>query len=333
MLDGVRVQAINADLTGAFDLTAARRLRENIGLSFIGGMKKGTFDISDEAAQRMLRAPLNPNGRQNSDVIRPWINGLDITRRPRNMWIIDFGVDASEADAALYEYPYEHVRRYVKPEREKVNNPLERKRWWLHGRSAPDLRDAVSGLRRYIATARVAKHRLFVFVPASTLPDGQIVVIAREDDYFFGVLHSKVHEVWALRMGTSLEDRPRYTPTTTFETFPFPWPPGHESPDDPRVIAIASAARELVEKRDRWLNPPEADESVLKKRTLTNLYNERPTWLDLAHRKLDQAVLDAYGWPRDITDDEILSRLLALNLNRAVTTRDGQEDEVTHTEA
>jgi hypothetical protein len=110
----------------------------------------------------------------------------------------------------------------VKPERDAVRNPLEKRHWWLHGRPAPDLRQAIDRLERYIATARLAKHRIFVYVTAKTLPDGQVVVFARDDDYFFGVLHSRIHEVWALRMGTSLEDRPRYTPTTTFETFPFP---------------------------------------------------------------------------------------------------------------
>src|SRR5204862_7491078 len=98
------------------------------------------------------------------------------------------------------------------------------------------------------------------------------------------------------------------------ETYPFPWPPGREPADDPRVAAISTAARELVEKRDRWLNPEGASEAELKKRTLTNLYNQRPTWLDLAHKKLDRAVLDAYGWPHDMGDEEILERLLALNM-------------------
>jgi hypothetical protein len=125
---------------------------------------------------------------------------------------------------------------------------------------------------------------------------------------------------YGLSEGTSLETRPRYTPTTTFETFPFPWPPGHEPLDDPHVLAIADAARELVEKRENWLNPPDASEKELKKRTLTNLYNQRPTWLDLAHRKLDEAVFAAYGWPPDLTDDQILEHLLILNLERASVT-------------
>jgi hypothetical protein len=143
------------------------------------------------------------------------------------------------------------------------------------------------------------------------------VAFARDDDYFFGVLHSKVHELWALEQGTQLEDRPRYTPTTCFETFPLPWPPGKEPVDDPRVQAIAAAAKDLVEKRGLWLNPDGASEAQLKKRTLTNLYNERPTWLDLAHKKLDDAVLDAYTWSHDLADDQILERLLVLNEVRA----------------
>ena len=144
------------------------------------------------------------------------------------------------------------------------------------------------------------------------------VVFARDDDYFFGVLHSRVHEVWARAHGhASHAEIGHATPYYTFETFPFPWPPGQEPAGDPRVEAIAEAARVLVAQRDAWLNPAGASEAELKKRTLTNLYNARPTWLDLAHRKLDAAVLDAYGWPRDLSDEEILERLLGLNLERA----------------
>ena len=124
---------------------------------------------------------------------------------------------------------------------------------------------------------------------------------------------------WSLRMGTWLGvgNDPRYTPTTTFETFPFPWPPGKEPVEDARVVAIGAAAADLVAQRDAWLNPPGLDEAQLKKRTLTNLYNERPAWLAAAHARLDAAVLDAYGWPHDLGDEAILERLLALNLERA----------------
>jgi len=182
------------------------------------------------------------------------------------------------------------------------------------------MRSAFKSVGRFVATIRHSKHRLFTWFKAPTLPDSALIVFAREDDYFFGVLHAKVHELWARRLGTQVREREsgfRYTPTTCFETFPFPWPPGTELTGDPRVEAIAAAAVDLVEKRDRWLNPENATEAELKKRTLTNLYNEGPTWLDLAHKTLDDAVLDAYGWPHTLTDDQILERLLALNLKRA----------------
>ncbi|HYP59915.1 MAG TPA: type IIL restriction-modification enzyme MmeI, partial [Thermomicrobiales bacterium] len=113
---------------------------------------------------------------------------------------------------------------------------------------------------------------------------------------------------------------PRYTPTTCFETFPLPWPPGQEPTGDRRVQAIADAAKELDRLRSNWLNPPDCSEAELKKRTLTNLYNQRPAWLQMAHEKLDRAVWHAYGWddnPTETTDDEILTRLLNLNQMRA----------------
>ena len=272
-------------------------------------------------AQEMLAAPLNPNGRPNSDVVRPWVNGMDITRRPRGMWIIDFGVDMPEEQSALYEQPYQYVRQHVLPTRRKNKRASYRERWWIHMEPRPAMREAIASLDRYVATPRVAKHRLFVWVPARTLPDSRLYVFAREDDYFFGVLHSRVHEVWALatssRHGDGSEGgRPTYNNTTCFETFPLPWPPGQEPVDDPRVEAIAAAARELVALRERWLDPAGASERELKRRTLTNLYNARPTWLDLAHRRLDAAVLAAYGWPADLGGEALLERLLALNLAR-----------------
>jgi type II restriction/modification system DNA methylase subunit YeeA len=147
-----------------------------------------------------------------------------------------------------------------------------------------------------------------------------VFAITRDDDYFFGVLHSRVHETWARAQGTQVrevESGFRYTPSSTFETFPFPWPPGQEPKDSLLVTAIAAAARELVEKRDAWLNPPGATADELKKRTLTNLYNARPQWLADAHRKLDEAVFAAYGWPANVTDAEILQRLLTLNHQRS----------------
>ena len=134
-----------------------------------------------------------------------------------------------------------------------------------------------------------------------------------------GVLQSRAHEIWSLSTSSrhGVGNDFVYNITTCFETYPFPWPPGQEPPDDPRVQAIAAAAQELNQLRENWLNPPGASAAELKKRTLTNLYNQRPTWLQHAHRKLDTAVFAAYGWPPDLTDEDILARLLALNLERA----------------
>ena len=139
-------------------------------------------------------------------------------------------------------------------------------------------------------------------------------VFAREDDYFFGILHSRFHELWARGLGTQLREAEsgfRYTPTTCFETFPFP------EPTEGQREAISEASLELNQLRESWLNPLGMQVSDLNKRTLTNLYNARPTWLGHAHNTLDAAVAAAYGWLVDLEDQDILGRLLALNLERA----------------
>jgi len=310
-LDGKPVPSINANLTSGLDLTRSRRLRENLAIAFQGPVKVGPFEISPSLAAQMLASP-NPDRRNNQDVVRPWLNGEDITGRNRRMWIIDFA-DRSEADACLYEAPFEHVRTVVRPVRIKNARALRARRWWLHGETAVGWRAATGGMSRYVATSQTAKHRLFVWVPADTLPSVSVIGFARDDDYTFGVLHSRAHELWARGTGTQLrevESGFRYTPTTCFETFPFP------RPTDDQREEIAAAARRLVELRDGWLNPPGLAEAELAKRTLTNLYNERPTWLAQAHERLDRAVLGAYGWPADLPDDDVLARLLELNLVR-----------------
>ncbi len=198
-LDGAPATAINPDLTGALDLTEARPLSANLDIAFMGDTKGGPFDIPGDLARQMLAATGNPNGRPNSDVVRPWANGMDITRRPRDMWIIDFGTDMSLEDAALYEAPFEYVNEYVRPMRATNNRKVYRELWWIHVEPRPAMRLALTGLQRFLGTARVAKHRLFAWVEAATLPDSQIITFARDDDYFFGVLHSRAHEIWALR--------------------------------------------------------------------------------------------------------------------------------------
>ena len=246
-----------------------------------------------------------------------------------------------EGDAALYEEPFRWVKERVRPSWDKQREAERRDQWWLHHRPRPKMWAAIGDLARCIATPTVAKHRLFAWFDTRVCPDHQLIVVARDDDVTFGILHSRFHELWALRLCTWLGkgNDPRYTPSTTFETFPFPADltpnvPAASYAAEPRAVAIAEAARRLVELRDRWLNPPEwadwvdepapgyprrpvprdeAAAKALRKRTLTNLYNDRPQWLADAHATLNAAVATAYGWPTDISDDDALLKLLELN--------------------
>ena len=307
--NGDAVESINANLTAGVDLTGAERLKANMGIAFMGDTKGGPFDIPDSLAKEMLNSP-NPHGKSNLEVLKPWINGKDITSRPSGKWIIDFG-DMSVEDASLYELPFEYAKALVQPTRKNNKRQSYVENWWIHMETRPGLRRAIQGLERYVVTPTTAKHRLFKWVDREVLPDHALIVVAREDDYTFGVLHSRFHELWSLAMGTQLESRPRYTPTTCFETFPFP------EPAEEQREAIGEAARELNQLRENWLNPPGMPASELKKQTLTNLYNARHTWLDNVHKTLDTAVAAAYGWPADLGELAILGRLLALNLERA----------------
>ena len=348
-LNGMGVHEVFADLTarrttGGVDLTESARLNENNNVAFMGDTKGGSFDIPGATAREWLIAPTHPNGRPNADVLRPWVNGMDVTRRPRDMWIIDFGWSMDEAAASLYELPFSHVELAIKSAREKTRERAGRK-WWIHLRPRPNMWSAIGNTRRYFATPTVAKHRVFAWFSSEICPDHQLIVIARDDDTTFGILHSRIHELWSLKLCTWLGvgNDPRYTPTTTFETFPFPdgMTPDISSADyadDPRAQAIAEAARRLDELRENWLNPPdlvkrepevvegypdrilpvsEKAAKELKKRTLTNLYNKSPTWLDNAHSDLDSAVAVAYGWQADMSDNDILKRLFDLNQGRA----------------
>ncbi len=375
ILDGQTVATINANLSARTDTQAAKPLHANEGRGFIGATMHGPFELEEATAIEMLRSP-NPTGRPNSDVIRLWANGLSITKRFERLWVVDFTECKTQESAAGFEAPFEYVKTRVKPVREMNHRAAYRENWWIFGEARFGMRRACSLLKRYIGTPRVAKHRVFRRLETTILPTDQIVVFAVEHDFDFGVLHSRIHETWARFQGTQVREREsgfRYTPTSCFESFPFPRPtPAQEA-------AIAAAAQELNDLRERWLNPPEwtatrvlefpgtvggpwdryLDRSTiremgrdaalrrpsdgpagrpyligtvryprleprdaecaarLKKRMLTNLYNERPAWLDLAHQKLDAAVAAAYDWPADLTDEQILECLLALNLERA----------------
>ena len=405
VLDGREVLEIHADLTSGLDLTEKQFLATNTKLCFMGTTKVGDFDMEHEKAVALLHTKKS-GALPNSDVVRPFRNGSDLVRENSNRWIVDFGVGRTKESAAVYVLPFQHVVENVKEDRLRNNDSWRRKHWWLLGRTLRDFREATLGHARYLGTARVAKHRIFVWLDTVVLPDSKVIAIASEDDAIFGVLQSRVHELWTLAMcgWHGIGNDATYNPTECFETFPFPFPltepllSDEPAPDWPMSIdrvqaevdsgrasfvkedqapygeaaiqraAIAIAARELNDLRERWLNPPEwtqtewlefrataagpwsrfveansvdaatgigtaryprlvpRDEKCaieLKQRTLTALYNARPAWLALAHEKLDAAVAAAYGWPADLSDEEILSRLLALNLARAAAEQKG----------
>lgn len=358
-LDGKVVPEIYSNLAparGGNDLASVAKLAENKAVAFQGTIKVGPFDLSREDAEAFIALPSNANGRMNSEVVVPWANGIDVVRRPQDKWIIDFGASMSQDEACYFEKPYEWVLENVKPQRDQVRRQNHRENWWLHGEARPGMRKALNGLPRFIATPETSKYRLFVWLPPTTLPGHKLYAVAKSDDSTFGILSSVFHEVWSVSLGSKhgAGNDHRYTTSTTFETFPFPdglTPdiPATDYADDPLAKKIADIAAALNRVREHWLNPPDLIDRVpevvegypdrlipkddkaakeLKKRTLTNLYNARPAWLDHAHKKLDEAVAEAYGWGDDwrdgkLTDDEILARLFHLNQDRATRQKDG----------
>jgi hypothetical protein len=357
-LDGKEVATIHANLSAGTDVTKAVRLEANSNVGFIGSCKGGAFDIEQGEAIPLLLTMVNPHGLPNSDVVRPVVNSENLTTERGQRWIVDTR-DLPLAAASLYEAPFKIIVQRVKPLRASNRDKWLRENWWRPQRMRAEMRRATLALDRFLVTPTTSKHRTFAWLAHPTLPDHKLVVIARSDDAFFGIVHSRFHEGWSKAIGTQLREREsglNYNVQSSFETFPFP------RPTPLQEAAIAAAAKEMNELREGWLNPPEWTETrtlefagsivgpwsryvdpttvnpqtgvgtvryprleprdadcaaKLKKRTLTNLYNERPAWLDLAHKKLDAAVAAAYGWPADLSDEQILERLLKLNQERA----------------
>jgi hypothetical protein len=358
-LDGKTVTRINADLTSASDTTQAIRLFANASLGFIGSCKGGPFDIEEDEAIQLLISGGNPLGRPNSDVVRPVTNSEDLMTHLPQRWIID-NANRELSDVCLYEAVHAIVLLRVKPLRDQNRDKWLRTNWWRPQRMRPEMRGAVRDLERFLVTPTTSKHRIFCWLTHPILPDHKLAVLARSDDNFFGLVHSRIHEVWSRAVGTQLREREsglNYNVQSSFETFPFP------DQTDEQSQAIAKAARELNSLREDWLNPlewtrivtldfmgtvggpwdryidpatiedrgtfkvgtvryprlvprDEACATRLKDRTLTKLYNVRPQWLADCHARLDAAVAGAYGFPPDLSDDQILSRLLALNHSR-----------------
>ena len=199
VLDSREVLEIHPDLTSGLDTTGKHYLRANAHLCFMGTTKVGDFDLEHAKAVALLAAR-NREPIPNSDVVRPFRNGSDLVRENSHRWIVDFGVGREKASASRYHLPFQHVVEEVKAEREKNNRRTRAENWWLLGETLPAFREATRGLSRYLATARVAKHRLFVWLDTAVLPDSKVIAIASADDAIFGVLQSRAHGVWADEM-------------------------------------------------------------------------------------------------------------------------------------
>jgi hypothetical protein len=241
-------------------------------------------------------------------VVRPYMIGEDITdspvQKPRR-WIIDFGVMKLE-EAMHYPAAMEIVRERVKPVRERTQKAEYRQKWWQFTRPRPAMRKALRGLPRYIVSVAQGKRLLFVWADAWTCPSNLTFVYAFGDDYAMGILSSAVHDAWARSRSSTLEDRLRYTPSTVFASFPWPYPVSAEQREE-----IGTISASIIKRRQEIC----AASAI----GLTTFYNQvdEGAYDDLKalHRRLDEAVAEAYGWPRAAAHDSdaIVQHLLELN--------------------
>jgi hypothetical protein len=315
---------IQADLTVGANVAGAVELKANGGISSRGVQTIGAgFIVTRAQAEALGLGKVAGLDRH----IRGYRNGRDLTATPRDALVIDlFGLAADEV-RAKYPTVYQWVLERVKPERDANRDLAIQKSWWLHGRPRPELRNMLAGLPRYIATVETAKHRFFQFLDAAILPDNKLINVALDDAYFLGVLSSRTHVCWALATGGHLGvgNDPVYVKTRCFETFPFP----------DASAAQRARIRELGEQLDAHRKARQAEHAGL---TMTGMYNvleklraggaltakEKAiheqglvSVLRQLHEDLDAAVAEAYGWPAELDDAQLLERLVALNAARA----------------
>ncbi len=320
-----RVGRINADLSVGADATSAGPLAANDGISSPGVKLHGDGFIVTTAEAQALGLGTRDGLERH---IRPYRNGRDLMSTPRGVLVIDlFGLEVDEVRRRFPEV-YQHLLQTVKPERDRNNRATYRDNWWIFGEPRKDIRPALAGLRRYIATVETAKHRVFQFLDSSILPDNKLVVIGISDAYFLGVISSRAHLIWyfanAGKLGVYKEDAV-YVKTRCFDPFPFPTCSAGQ----------ASTIRTVAEELDAHRKARQAEHPRL---TVTQMYNvleklkaSEPLDADDVrikfeglvlilkelHEKLDALVFEAYGWPTSLTDEEILDRLVALNRERA----------------
>lgn len=310
------------------DVAGAVALRANDGISSPGVKLHGAGFIVTPADARTLGLGAVPGLESH---IRAYRNGRDLTATPRGVMVIDlFGLSENDV-RERFPAVFQHVWDNVKPERDQNNRDSYKRNWWIHGEPRKDLRPALKGLPRYIATVETTKHRTFQFLDAATLPDNMLIAIGIDDAAALAVLSSRFHVVWALKAGGTLEDRPRYNKSLCFDPFPFP------TLTDTLKTHLRALGEELdAHRKDRQAQHP--------KLTLTQMYNvleklragdtieakDRDIYdagligiLRDIHDRIDAAVADAYGWPADLSGDDILHRLVDLNRARAAEEAQG----------
>lgn len=316
------VGTINTDLSTGANVTGASALQANELLASRGVQLIGDGFIVTRAEADLLGLGQRPGLEGH---IREYRNGRDLTATPRDVLVIDLlGLSDAEVRERFPEV-YQHLLQTVKPERDKNNRASYRHNWWIFGEPRRDLRPALHGLPRYIATVETVKHRLFQFLDASILPDNMLVCMGLDDGYHLGVLSSWVHQVWAQFAGGTLEDRPRYTKSKCFDPFPFPAATQSQRTEIRAVAEALDAHRKARQAEHPGLTLTQmynvleklnagaaltAEEETVKRQGLLLILQEY-------HQRLDALVMAAYGWPVGLTEPEILTRLVALNAARA----------------
>ena len=310
---------IHRNLTVGVNVTLALPLRANAKLASTGLIlgSRGFVLSADEAA---TVAP----GEMPNTIVRPLYTGTDVTDGFRGSYVIDtFGLSQ---DGFRQTWPelYQLVLDRVTPDRDANRDDKLQKNWWLFRRSNEQVRAAIRGLRRFIVTPETSKHRFFVFLPESIRPEHGLVVIGSQDAFDLGILSSSVHLIWTSRAGGTLEDRPRYNKTVCFDPFPFPVCTDTQK----EYIGDLGDRLDAHRKRQQQLHPTltltDMYNVLEKLRTNTELTEQDQNIyaagligvLNELHNDLDRAVYDAYGWPYNLTTEQILERVVDLNAAR-----------------
>ena len=315
-VEGRPVDLIHQDLSGGVKVLQASALQANGGVSGRGMIPHGAGFLLNA---QMISKP------EYATLAKPYLNGRDLTDVPRGVFVLDtFGLEEDDL-RSLHPACYQHLLETVKPERDQNPRKARRERWWLFAESQPRLRAALQGLLRYIATPQVAKHRVFQFLDGSILPDDKLIAFALEDAWYLGVLESRPHQVWATanRGNLGVGNDPVYNKTRCFDPFPFP------EATEPQKVVI----RDLAERLDAHRKAAQG-----RGATITGMYNllvklrsgdpfndrdreqhelAQTEILRQLHDELDAAVADAYGWPVNLSDSDVLLNLVALNKERA----------------